>query len=826
MSNETSASTLSGPLRVSGKEFRLGETGPPCFIRAVTFGPFPAGVFPGGEIRTELERVKEELGANAVRFFEPPPIHWLNDCADLGLLAFITISWSQHVDFLNQHHIRRETEIRIKDIVTRYRGQPAVAGYFVGNEIETTLVRYLGPKRVVRFIERLIDIGRDHDPNVLFSYANYPSTEFLIPENQDFLAFNVYLEDRETLASYLDRLQSLSGNCPVLLSEFGADSKALSVETQSEILNWHIDEVCRAGLAGTTVFAWSDQWSRGGETITDWNFGLTDYDGTSKQSLHTLADKWQNIETAFDGVALSQIPKFSIVICTYKGAKLVKGAVESALSLNYPNYEIIVVNDGNDDRVREIIQPIDSVRHVGVPHGGLSNARNIGAKTATGDIIAYTDDDCILPPEWLNWLALAFESPDRPDCVGGPNIPPPALTKEQACVIASPGGPSHVLIGNRLAEHVPGCNIAVKKHVFDDIGGFDDRFWTAGDDVDFCWRLMDAGYKIGFHGAAFVWHLRRSTYKAYLRQQKGYGRAEAILKGVHPEKFGNLGGAVWHGFVYEGPPLSYSRSSESIYHGKYGYEAFQLIYPDHNNGLATVFTHVAFVLPQIFFLLLGLINPWLLLIPGAGLLLTFSIVLKSAFHADLQREFDSLWARLTLFSLILKQGFQRSAERIVRSGVFTNPIGFGIGVIGAIRSLKTPRPGNSLVLNFWNENGIGRSELIDALTAYHFDIDETGKADFETKKGLFFDTELTTVTEFHEKSHRLTRARISFALKWKRFVVGLIAILLIGDYFSNPWWLPVAFLAVPATEWVITAIRQSSAIASAARKAGLELMKE
>ncbi|MDF1812453.1 MAG: glycosyltransferase [Verrucomicrobiales bacterium] len=827
MSDEPPVSTSSGPLRASGKVFRRGENGPVCFVKAVTFGPFPPGVFPGGEIRTELERVKDELGANAVRFYEPPPIHWLNDCADLELMAFISISWSQHVDFLNQKNIRRETELRIKDITNRYRGNRAVAGYFVGNEIETTLVRYLGPKKVVRFLEHLIDTGRSVDPGKLFSYANYPSTEFLIPGNQDFLAFNVYLEQPENFGSYLDRLQSLSGNLPVLISEFGVDSRDHGTKEQAEILNWHIDEICRAGIAGTTIFSWSDQWSRGGETIMDWDFGLTDRNGIPKEALHTLARKWEDIEKPFDGVTLDETPKFSIIICTYKGARLIEAALESLRHLDYPDFEVIVVNDGNDQSVRELVQSLDHVRHVGVPHGGLSNARNIGAKTSTGDIIVYTDDDCFVDPDWLNWLALAFSAPDRPDCVGGPNIPPPALNSEQAFVIASPGGPSHVLIGDRSAEHVPGCNIAVKKEVFDAIGGFDAQFWTAGDDVDFCWRLIDAGYKIGFHGAAYVWHLRRSTYQAYIRQQRGYGKAEAMLMRIHPDKFGNIGGAAWRGFVYDGPALSFSRSSEEIHHGKYGYEPFQLIYPDHKNGISSVFSHAGFVIPFLLLIPFGFLTWWAWVIAGAGLSLTLTSALKSAFRADLQREFDSLWARLVIARLTILQGFMRSAERMFRAFPLQSPVNFAKGVWSAITHIEGPRPGSSMVVKFWSEDGKAREALLDSLDR-HFKLaaDTSGDTDFRLKSGLFFQSDLVTVTEYHEKNHLLTRAKISSTLKIRTFLIGLAAVLLIGDLLENPLWLPVGFLGVVMLEWIFHSIRNSWIVGSAGIQAGLDLFKD
>ena len=72
---------------------------------------------------------------------------------------------------------------------------PALAGIYVGNEVPADLARWMGPVKVREAVEQLISIGRELAPELLFAYANYPSTEYLEPENADFTAFNVYLED-------------------------------------------------------------------------------------------------------------------------------------------------------------------------------------------------------------------------------------------------------------------------------------------------------------------------------------------------------------------------------------------------------------------------------------------------------------------------------------------------------------------------------------------------------------------------------------------------------------------------------------------------------
>ena len=108
------------------------------------------------------------------------------------------------------------------------------------------------------------------------------------------------------------------------------------------------------------------------------------------------------------------------------------------------------------------------------------------------------------------------------------------------------------MIDDRTAEHVPGCNMAFYTWALKQVNGFDPQFRKAGDDVDFIWRLQHLGYSIGFSPAAQVWHYRRNTVKAYLKQQRGYGEAEALLKYKHPDHFNTLGASHWRGKIYGG----------------------------------------------------------------------------------------------------------------------------------------------------------------------------------------------------------------------------------------------------------------------------------
>src|SRR5438046_405013 len=310
-----------------------------------------------------------------------------------------------------------------------------------------------------------------------------------------------------------------------------------------------------SGVAGTFVFSWTDDWFAGGAQIADWAFCLVDAHRQAKPAYRAVQAQY----AAPLPPRLERTPRVSVVVCAYNAERTMDACLESLRTLNYPDYEVIVVNDGSKDRTLEI-----SERHKAVydadPGGprmviisqenkGLSVARNVGAQAATGEIVAYTDSDCVPDPDWLAFLVYKFVRSGFV-AVGGPNFPPPEPYLVPAAVAASPGGPTHVLLNDEVAARIPGCNMAFTKKALEEIGGFEPVFAAAGDDVDLCWRLQNRGYPIGFSPAATVWHYRRNTVKAYLKQQMGYGKAEALLYFKHPYRFNLLGQSRWLGRIY------------------------------------------------------------------------------------------------------------------------------------------------------------------------------------------------------------------------------------------------------------------------------------
>jgi GT2 family glycosyltransferase len=548
-------------LEIDGKFFRAGSAR--VSLRAVTYGPFPGG-WPE-DFGPDFQRIRQ-AGFHAIRLYCLPDGRLLDAAAEQGLWVFGMPVWAQATDFLRDGHELSRARVQLAEAIRQHGSHPAWAGVYVANEIPADLVRWMGPLRVREALDGLILLGKQLAPHLLWAYANYPSTEYLEPEHADFTAFNVYLETAEPFRKYLRRLHHIAGDRPLVISEFGMDGLRHGAARQAEVLSWALTATEQEHGAGFTVFAWSDRWQNGSRTVEDWAFGLTDREGQDKPALVALA---QIRETA----GLESRPGFSVIVCTRNGAGRIGLCLRAVEKLLRPQDELIVVDDGSTDGTAKVVAgDFPGVRLIRLAAGGLSAARNAGAAAAKNAWLAFTDDDCEPDEAWLDHLAGVFSA--GYDAAGGPNLPPLPLDGTQAIVASAPGAPSHVMLSDEEAEHLPGCNLAVTKVAFEKIGGFDPIFHTAGDDVDFCWRLREAGYRLGFSAGAFVWHHRRPSLRAYLKQQIGYGMAERLLISKHPEKFTKGGDARWEGFVYEGGPIRVGDGS-IIYHGPMGLAGYQ-----------------------------------------------------------------------------------------------------------------------------------------------------------------------------------------------------------------------------------------------------------
>ena len=562
--------------RVGGKFLFVGDE--KLYVRGVTYGAFAPDAR-GNEYHdlAVIERDFAQMaahGINTVRIpHTMPPRALLDIAARHGLRVMVGLSAEQYIGYLIDRRGAPNIASLIRRKVRSCAGHPALLCYALGNEIPAPMARWLGRRRVQRYLERLYRVIKDEDPDGLVTYVNYPTTEYLELPFLDFVCFNVYLESQDRFEAYLARLQNIAGDRPLVMSELGLDAVRNGDAAQARALDWQVRTAFAAGCAGVFVFSWTDEWYRHGHDVGDWGFGLTRADRSPKPALDAVRETFADVPYAA-GVPW---PRISVVVCTYNGSRTIRDCLEGLGRLAYPDYEVIVVDDGSTDAAGAIAGGYD-VRLIQTANRGLANARNTGLQAATGEIIAYLDDDAHPDPHWLTYLAATFLSTSHAG-VGGPNIAPPGDGPIAECVARAPGGPVHVLITDREAEHIPGCNMAFRKSCLEAIGGFDPQFRTAGDDVDVCWRLQERGWTLGFHPAAMVWHHRRNSVRTYWSQQIGYGRAEAMLERKWPEKYNGPGHVRWAGRIY-GSGLTHALGwrRPRVYHGVWGGAPFQSLY--------------------------------------------------------------------------------------------------------------------------------------------------------------------------------------------------------------------------------------------------------
>ncbi len=760
----------------AGKLLQLTD-GTAHFMRGVSYGPFKPNSrgepFPEDDrLAADLLRIAA-LGFNTVRLYEPPTAVVLREVEALGLRLIVGIPWSEHVDFLANRALCREIKAQVTAISARLRDYSCITAFLVGNEIEKTLVRWMKPRRVRAFIEKLIRITRREAPQTLVSYATYPSTGYLVPRNADFIGVNVYLETPAAFSACIARWQNLAGNQPLLITEFGLDVATHGPERQAEVMRWQHECLLSGGCAGGVWFAYTDEWHRGGREVTDWKFGLVDRERKERPACavqRELPAAW---------LPPAAPPRISVVVCTHNGAATLGQCLDSLVALDYPDFEILLIDDGSRQHIAEIAKGHPQVRYQFMEHAGLSAARNLGAQLATGSIIAYTDDDCIAHPGWLLHLSHAFAD-ETVAAAGGPNIPPPPRNRIERVVAAAPGAPAQVLLNDTEAEHLPGCNLAIRKDALALISGFRVEFKTAGDDVDICWRLRETGMRLLFVPGAMVWHHRRFTIRAYLTQQFGYGCAEALLMKEHPERFGFLGGARWRGGIYGDQHPADHPVEGSIFHGPFGLGAFQVIYSSSSFRWWEWFTGLLWLA----LLLVAVVahQPWLAL----GLL---GFALGSAWHVSARNAaaagIHGMADRLLLWWLSFLQPVVREWARL--RGMLT--LGARPSCHPLLPDIMPPvRPHKvtfSLgTLCFWSETGTTRDawlqELRKVLRAAHiiFREDDGWRwFDIEAWPWSEVSRAFLTVTEFHANGRCLTRVRLLLRIRrslWWNLLLWLI----------------------------------------------------
>ncbi|PWH20035.1 MAG: glycosyl transferase [Ardenticatenia bacterium] len=235
------------------------------------------------------------------------------------------------------------------------------------------------------------------------------------------------------------------------------------------------------------------------------------------------------------------VVRFSVVVPTFNRSDTLRQTLAALVGQDYPDYEVIVVDDGSTDDTGEMVrQAFPGVHYLHQSNRGPAAARNAGIHAASGEIIAFTDDDCLPPYNWLTRLADGYAR--HPEVVGvGGYLEAPAEVLQHNILARYERYMTREHYGARDEEVVGGfecpaggtCNMSYWRSVLIEVGGFDEGFrYAAGEDTDLKWRICRTGAQL-LYMPIKVTHLQPYTFGSFRRQQIIRGRGAAHFERKH-----------------------------------------------------------------------------------------------------------------------------------------------------------------------------------------------------------------------------------------------------------------------------------------------------
>jgi glycosyltransferase involved in cell wall biosynthesis len=227
--------------------------------------------------------------------------------------------------------------------------------------------------------------------------------------------------------------------------------------------------------------------------------------------------------------------RFSIVIPTHNRNVLLRRCLEGVAALNYDpgRFEVVIVDDGSSEPCESAVlafrERID-IRSLRQPNSGPAKARNTGAASASGDMLAFLDDDCVPEPDWLQRLnEAASAAPDA--MIGGSTVVGcPENIYSMTDQIVLDVVRAWAAQGNNALQFLPSNNLAIPAASFRALGGFDSGMTLAGgEDREFCARWLSSGRSFANAPKARILHYHPQTLRSFLAMHFRYGRGAAML---------------------------------------------------------------------------------------------------------------------------------------------------------------------------------------------------------------------------------------------------------------------------------------------------------
>ena len=237
---------------------------------------------------------------------------------------------------------------------------------------------------------------------------------------------------------------------------------------------------------------------------------------------------------------MDNYPFVTVIVPVRNRPDEISDCLASLVKLDYPpeKLEIIVVDDASEDNTPDVVSGFP-VRLIKNPERmRASYSRNLAAKEARGEVLAFLDSDCTVHPLWLKELVPAFCDEEN-GAIGGKvdsRFEKKALDRyEKVSSSLNMGERSKSSNEEGNFFYLPTCNLLVKKDIFIELEGFNANM-TVGEDVDFCWRLKDMGFEIEYRPVGIVFHKHRSKTGTFFMRRFQYGTSEPFLQKKHPDR--------------------------------------------------------------------------------------------------------------------------------------------------------------------------------------------------------------------------------------------------------------------------------------------------
>ncbi|SFB81265.1 Glycosyltransferase, catalytic subunit of cellulose synthase and poly-beta-1,6-N-acetylglucosamine synthase [Xylanibacter ruminicola] len=231
--------------------------------------------------------------------------------------------------------------------------------------------------------------------------------------------------------------------------------------------------------------------------------------------------------------------KYSIIVPVYNRPDEVDELLESLTQQAFKDFEVIIVEDGSIKPCKDVCDKYASIldlHYYAKENSGPGQSRNYGAERANGEYVIILDSDVVLPASYLQ--AVEDELKQNPcEAFGGPDATHPSFTPIQKAISYSMT--SFFTTGGirggkaKLDKFYPrSFNMGIRRDVYLQLGGFTKmRF---GEDIDFSYRIVEAGYMPRLFPEAWVWHKRRTDFRKFFRQVYNSGIARINLEKRHP----------------------------------------------------------------------------------------------------------------------------------------------------------------------------------------------------------------------------------------------------------------------------------------------------